>query len=103
MRQKILVVDDEPEAVELVEFNLKQAGYDVSAAADGAEALKKARAERPNLIVLDLMLPEMDGLEVCKVLRRDPATAGITIIMLTARAAEIDRVVGLELGADDYL
>jgi len=102
VKQKILVVDDEPEAVELVEFNLKQAGYDVATAADGAEALKKARALLPSLVLLDVMLPEMDGLEVCKMLRRDPATASIPIIMLTAKAAEIDRVLGLELGADDY-
>jgi DNA-binding response OmpR family regulator len=98
-----MVVDDEPEAVELVEFNLRQAGYDVATAANGAEALVKTRAAAPSLIVLDLMLPEMDGLEVCKTLRRDPATAKIPIIMLTAKAAEIDRVVGLEVGADDYL
>jgi DNA-binding response OmpR family regulator len=103
VRSKILVVDDEPEAVELVEFNLRQAGYDVFTAADGAEALTKSRAKTPNLIVLDLMLPEMSGLEVCKTLRRDPATAAIPIIMLTAKAAEIDRVLGLELGADDYI
>lgn len=103
MKQKILVVDDEPEAVELVEFNLKQAGYDVATAADGAEALRKTRSLLPSLIVLDLMLPEMDGLEVCKMLRRDPATTTIPIVMLTAKAAEIDRVLGLELGADDYL
>src|SRR5207248_947754 len=103
VRSKILVVDDEPEAVELVEFNLKQAGFDVVAAADGAEALKKARALVPSLVVLDLMLPEVDGLEVCKMLRRDSATAKIPIIMLTAKAAEIDRILGLELGADDYI
>jgi two-component system phosphate regulon response regulator PhoB len=103
MKLKILVVDDEPEAIELVEFNLKQAGFDVVTAADGAEALKKVRAVSPALILLDLMLPEIDGLEVCKLLRRDPATAGIPIIMLTAKAAEIDRVLGLELGADDYV
>jgi two-component system phosphate regulon response regulator PhoB len=103
VRSKILVVDDEPEAVELVEFNLKQAGYSVVTAADGAEALNKARATQPSLIVLDLMLPEVDGLEVCKMLRRDPATTGIPIVMLTAKAAEIDRVLGLELGADDYV
>ena len=103
MKQKILIVDDEPEAVELVEFNLKQAGFDVSSAADGDEALRKARAQLPALVVLDVMLPEVDGLEVCKVLRRDPATANIPIIMLTAKAAEIDRVLGLELGADDYV
>jgi two-component system phosphate regulon response regulator PhoB len=103
VRSKILVVDDEPEAVELVEFNLKQAGFDVITAADGAEALKKARSALPGLIVLDLMLPAVDGLEVCKILRRDPATVGIPIIMLTAKAGEIDRVLGLELGADDYI
>jgi DNA-binding response OmpR family regulator len=96
-------VDDEPEAVELVEFNLKQAGYAVTTAADGAEALKKAHAQPPDLIVLDVMLPEMDGFEACKVLRLDPATQKVPIIMLTAKAAEIDRVLGLELGADDYL
>jgi len=100
---KILVVDDEPDAVELVEFNLKNAGFEVVTAADGAEALKKARATLPDLIVLDLMIPEVDGLEVCKLLRRDAATAGIPILMLTAKAAEIDRVLGLELGADDYV
>lgn len=103
VKSRILVVDDEPEAVELVEFNLKQAGYEVAAAADGAEALKKAHGWLPNLIVLDLMLPEVDGLEVCKMLRRDPATAAVPVIMLTAKAAEIDRVLGLELGADDYI
>lgn len=100
---KILVVDDEPDAVELVEFNLKSAGFDVATAADGDEALRKARSLVPDLVVLDVMLPEIDGLEVCKLLRRDAATAAIPIIMLTAKAAEIDRVLGLELGADDYL
>ena len=100
---KILVIDDEPDAVELVEFNLRSACYEVVTAADGAEALKKARAHSPDLVVLDVMLPEVDGLEVCKILRRDPATSGIPIIMLTAKAAEIDRVLGLELGADDYI
>ena len=103
MKQKILVVDDEPEAVELVEFNLREAGFDVITAADGNEALKAARGQLPALIVLDVMLPEVDGLEVCKLLKRDAVTATIPIIMLTAKAAEIDRVLGLELGADDYL
>jgi DNA-binding response OmpR family regulator len=103
VRPKILIVDDEPEAVELVEFNLKQAGFDVAVAADGAEAVKKARSLSPNLIVLDVMLPELDGLEVCRMLRRDPATVGIPIIMLTAKASEVDRIVGLEIGADDYI
>jgi two-component system phosphate regulon response regulator PhoB len=103
MKPKILVVDDEPDAVELIEFNLRAAGYDVTSAADGAEALTKARNHTPNLIILDLMLPEIDGLEVCKLLRRDRATADIPIIMVTAKAAEIDRVLGLEIGADDYV
>ena len=96
-------MDDEPEAVELLEFNLKQAGYAVSAAVDGAAALKKARTQAPDMVVLDVMLPEMDGFEVCKSLRHEPATARVPILMLTAKAAEIDRVLGLELGADDYL
>lgn len=96
-------MDDEPEAVELLEFNLKQAGYEVISAADGADALKKTKAQLPSLILLDLMLPEVDGMEVCKMLRRDPASARIPIVMVTARAAEIDRVLGLELGADDYI
>ncbi len=96
-------MDDEPEAVELVEFNLKQSGYSVVTAGDGAEALKKARSQTPDLIVLDVMLPEMDGFEICKTLRLETATATTPILMLTAKAAEIDRVLGLELGADDYL
>jgi DNA-binding response OmpR family regulator len=100
---KILVVDDEPDAIELIKFNLKAAGYEVITAADGEEALKKARSVLPELIILDLMLPEVDGLEVCKILRRDPRASAIPIIMLTAKAAEIDRVLGLELGADDYV
>jgi len=103
MKSKILVVDDEPDAVELVEFNLRGAGFDVITAGNGDEALKKARTFAPDLILLDLMLPEVDGLEVCKILRRDPATSAVPIIMLTAKAAELDRVLGLELGADDYV
>ena len=103
MKQRILIVEDEPEAVELLEFNFKQAGYAVTSAAAGAEALKKIRAAPPDLIVLDVMLPEMDGFEICKMVRREAATAKVPIIMLTAKAAEIDRVLGLELGADDYL
>jgi two-component system phosphate regulon response regulator PhoB len=102
-KPKILVVDDEPDALELIEFNLKAAGFEVITADDGKEALKKALAVLPNLILLDLMLPEIDGLEVCKMLRHDATTAAIPIIMLTAKAAEIDRVLGLELGADDYV
>ena len=103
MKPKVLVVDDEPDALELVAFNLKAAGMEVTTAADGNEALKKARASLPNLIILDIMLPEVDGIEICKILRRDPKTSSIPIIMLTAKAAEVDRVIGLELGADDYV
>src|SRR5262249_268483 len=103
MKPKILVVDDEPDVVQLIEYNLKAAGYDVINAADGEEALKKARAGSPDLIILDLMLPEVEGLDVCKILRRDTSTSAIPIVMLTAKASETDRVLGLELGADDYV
>jgi DNA-binding response OmpR family regulator len=103
MKPTILIVDDEPDAIELIDFNLKNAGFHVKTATDGEEALTKARSLLPSLIVLDVMLPEIDGLEICKLLRRDPNTGGIPIIMLTAKAAEIDRVLGLELGADDYV
>jgi len=102
-KTKILVVDDEPDLLELLETNLRAAGYEVLVANDGREALEKARKVQPQLILLDVMLPELDGLEVCKSLRRDPATDAIPIVMLTARAGEIDRVLGLELGADDYV
>ena len=103
MKTKILVVDDEPDARELIEVNLKGTGFDVLSAASGRQALEKARAALPALVLLDVMLPEVDGLEVCRCLRRDARTSFIPIIMLTARAAEIDRVLGLELGADDYI
>jgi DNA-binding response OmpR family regulator len=97
---RILVVDDEPKIVQLVRDYLERAGFVVSTARDGAEALMRARSERPDLIVLDLGLPELDGLEVTRRLRRD---SGVPIIMLTARHEETDKVVGLELGADDYV
>ncbi len=103
MKPKILVVDDEPDTVEMIEFNLKANGYEVISASAGKEALAKARASLPSLILLDIMLPEVDGMEVCKILRRDRLTASIPIIMLTARAAEMDRVLGLEIGAEDYV
>jgi two-component system phosphate regulon response regulator PhoB len=103
VKPRILVVDDEPDALELIGFNLRNAGFDISTADDGDKALKFARELQPDLILLDVMLPEVDGLEVCKIIRRDPVTAGIPIIMLTAKAAEMDRVLGLELGADDYV
>lgn len=102
-KQRVLVVDDEPDTVELIEFNLKNAGYEIITAEDGAEALRKARSTEPDLIILDLMLPELDGLQVCKLLRNEPTTAKIPVLMLTAKAAEVDRILGLELGARDYV
>lgn len=98
---QILVVDDEASIRELLSFNLKKNGYSVEIAADGREALAKAAGM--DLVLLDIMLPEVDGLEVCRRLKADPQTSGIPIIMLTAKAEEIDRVLGLELGADDYV
>jgi two-component system phosphate regulon response regulator PhoB len=103
MGQRILVVDDAPDLLELVRVNLVQAGYEVETAEQGAEALEQVRRSQPELVVLDLMLPDVSGTEVCRRLRGDPDTEGIPIIMLTARADEVDRVVGLELGADDYV
>ena len=98
--QQILIVDDEPKITRLVSDYLEKAGFSVIVARDGREALMRARTERPDLVVLDLGLPEMDGLDVTRALRRD---SGVPIIMLTARAEEADTVVGLELGADDYV
>jgi len=100
MTQKILVVDDEAEIVRLVRAYLESAGFAVVTASEGYQALAVFRHERPNLVVLDLNLPGMDGLDVCRVLRRDSV---IPIIMLTARIEETDRLIGLELGADDYI
>jgi DNA-binding response OmpR family regulator len=101
--RKILVVDDEPVLVETIAYNLEQAGYQVTTAADGASALEIARREPLDLIILDIMLPEMDGLEVCRQLRREGLTSITPIMMLTAKGDEIDKVVGLEVGADDYV
>ncbi|HZO76102.1 MAG TPA: response regulator transcription factor [Ktedonobacteraceae bacterium] len=103
MARKILVVDDEALLVETIAYNLEQAGYRVVTAADGKSALEAARTEAPDLIILDIMLPEMDGLEVCRQLRRESSTATTPIVMLTAKGDEVDKVVGLEVGADDYV
>ncbi|MEO7217151.1 MAG: response regulator [Gemmatimonadaceae bacterium] len=101
--ERILVVDDEPDIVALVTYHLARAGYGISTASTGVEALAKATAELPALLVLDLMLPGISGFEVIEKLRANPATAGIAVLMLTARRDEADRVRGLTLGADDYL
>ena len=103
MARTILVVDDETVLVETIAYNLEQAGYQVMTAIDGASALDIARNERLDLIVLDVMLPEMDGFEVCRLLRREKNTETTPIMMLTAKGEEIDKVVGLEVGADDYV
>ena len=103
MRTRVLVVDDEPDLLELIHYNLTKAGYDVACVLSGEEALAHVHASPPDLIVLDVLLPGLDGLEVCKALRRNPTTAGIPIVMLTARSEDADVVAGLELGADDYL
>jgi two-component system phosphate regulon response regulator PhoB len=103
MQHKIMVVDDEADVIDMLVINLRAAGFQVIAVEDGAAALAKARNESPSLIILDLMLPKMPGLEICKVLKSDAATRHIPVIMLTAKAEEVDKIVGLELGADDYV
>jgi two-component system, OmpR family, alkaline phosphatase synthesis response regulator PhoP len=102
-KEKILVVDDEEDILELVRYNLSKERYRVTSALSGEIALQKAREEHPDLILLDLMLPGLDGLTVCRELKRDPAIGNTPIIMLTAKGEEADIVVGLELGADDYI
>ena len=99
----ILAVDDEVHILELISFNLKAAGYHVVTALTGEEALKRCEVERPSLVLLDIMLPGIDGLEVCRRLKGDRMTSNIPIIMLTARGDEVDKILGLELGADDYI
>src|SRR5881409_1410389 len=101
--RKILIIEDEQDVADLLALNLRKTGYRVSTAADSASGLQKARDDRPDFIILDLMLPRMSGLEVCKILKSDTATSHTPILMLTARAEEIDRIVGLEFGADDYV
>ncbi|MEB6225800.1 response regulator transcription factor [Mammaliicoccus sciuri] len=101
MSQKVLVVDDEQSIVTLLKYNIEQAGYQVIVAYDGVRALEKVNEEKPDLVVLDVMLPEKDGIEVCKTIRSDKNQ--VPILMLTAKDDEFDRVLGLELGADDYM
>lgn len=103
MSATVLVVDDEKDLVDLVRYHLEKSGLKCLEAHDGETALKVAKDRIPDLVVLDLMLPGMDGLEICRRLRKEPKTANVAIIMLTAKAEEVDRVVGLEMGADDYM
>ena len=103
MSATVLIVDDEKDLVDLVRYHLEKDGHKCLEARDGEAALQLARERNPDLIVLDLMLPGVDGLEVCRKLRKDPKTSSVAIIMLTAKAEEVDRIVGLEMGADDYM
>src|SRR5512144_635916 len=103
MASRVLIVEDERDIRDLVVHHLERDGYQVSTAGSGEEALLRVGKSPPDLVLLDLMLPAMSGLEVCRRLRQEPATATLPILMLTAKADEVDRVVGLELGADDYV
>jgi two-component system phosphate regulon response regulator PhoB len=101
--ERVLIVDDDPDIVRLVGYNLSQSGFEALQATSGREALQIVQKQPPDLVILDLMLPDVDGIEVCRALRSNQVSARIPIIMLTARGEEIDRVVGFELGADDYV
>jgi DNA-binding response OmpR family regulator len=103
MQARVLIVDDEPDVVDLVRYHMVKAGFEVLIANNGHDALKIARSDRPDVILLDLMLPGIDGQEVCRLLKSDPATAETGVLMLTAKGGTNDRVKGLELGADDYV
>src|SRR5437763_9184432 len=100
---QILIIEDESDVADLLEMTLRKAGFKAWTAGDGASGLQKARDDRADFIILDLMLPKMSGLEVCRILKGDVATAHIPVLMLTAKAEEVDRIVGLEFGADDYV
>jgi two-component system phosphate regulon response regulator PhoB len=100
---RILVIEDEPDIQQILEYNLREKGHKVFLAGKGEEGLRLAREKRPDLVLLDLMLPDMPGTEICKILKSDPATRNAQVVMLTAKGEEIDRVVGFELGADDYV
>jgi two-component system phosphate regulon response regulator PhoB len=99
----ILIVEDEKDIVDLLEYHLKQSGFSVISDFDGSSTLEQARKRRPELIILDLMLPALDGKDICRALKANPLTRGIPVLMLTAKAGELDRIVGLELGAEDYV
>ena len=103
MASKILIVEDEPDIVELLAYHLNQARFETEAVSNGRDALNQIKANLPDLILLDLLLPEVDGLEICGLLKQDASTAGTPVIILTAKGEEIDRIVGFELGVDDYI
>ena len=102
-KEKILIVEDEKDIMEMIRYNLEKANYGITSAFKGRDAVSLAKKNRPDLIILDIMLPDMDGFDVCRQLKENDITKGIPIIMLTARAQEADKVAGLELGADDYM
>ncbi|MBN2256131.1 MAG: response regulator [Deltaproteobacteria bacterium] len=103
MPDRILVVDDEKDLVELISYNLEKEGYGVLKAYNGEAALNIIRSQKPDMVILDLMLPGIKGMDVCKVIRNDPLTAGLPVIMVTAKGEEVDKILGLEIGADDYI
>src|SRR5277367_2267701 len=103
MKQKILLIEDERPIVEVLTYNLTKEGFEVFAASDGREGLARARSVLPDLVILDLMLPIFDGLQVCRELRGDAKTQGIRVLMLTARSEEVDEIIGFNMGADDYV
>ena len=103
MPSKVLIVEDDPDIVDILSYNLKQADLKVTSVPDGSSALAEVKRRLPDLILLDLMLPKVDGLEVCRLLKSEPETKNVPIIMITAKGEEVDRIVGLELGADDYI
>jgi len=100
---KILVVDDEAYLLQILDFSLGAEGYEVVTAEDGEQAIQKAKSEQPDLIVLDIMMPKIDGYEACRKLKQDPAMKDVPVILLTAKGRDIDRKLGLEVGADDYI
>jgi two-component system phosphate regulon response regulator PhoB len=102
-REKILVIEDEPDIAEVLQYNLEKEGFDVETARRGDTGFDAVRRDNPDLVLLDLMLPGIDGLELTRMLKRDPLTSRLPIVMITARGEEVDRIVGLELGADDYI
>ena len=103
LSKHIIVVEDEPDTAELLEFHLENAGYKVTIAEDGYEALKKIHKLRPDLLILDLMIPEIDGFEVCRLIRKDPANESLPVMMCTAKGDETSKIQGLDFGADDYV